>query len=49
MQTGASWLVPAATNAGCERSEQMPECAGNTMESNANEVVPAPRLELGTP
>ena len=65
--------------AGCELSEQMPECAGSTMKSDAskvvpalmreeafgivqpldlawtnvetdvNSLVPAPRLELGTP
>ena len=34
---------------GCERREQTLDLAGSTIQSGAIEVVPAPRLELGTP
>ena len=39
------WLDLAPMKAGCELSEQMPECAGNNIKSDAGEVVPAPMRE----
>ena len=49
MQTGASWLVPAPMREEANGVVQPLECAWTTLVLSVANVVPAPRLELGTP
>ena len=42
-------MIPAPMKEDMRKSVQPLDVAESTIKSDANEVVPAPRLELGTP
>ena len=49
MQTGTGWLVPAPMREGASGIVQPLDLAWTTLMLTVVSVVPAPRLELGTP
>ncbi len=49
MQNGARWLVPALMREEAFGIVQPLDLAWTNVETDVNSLVPAPRLELGTP
>ena len=49
MQTAEDWLVPAPMREEANGNNQPLDLAGATLMLSVANVVPAPRLELGTP